>query len=176
MNFTCFFDCCHSGTITRLVAPATVGAAGRDVRARGLRATPEHGGGAPPFRASRCGSARRAARSADMKEVSFTACTDAQTAQEMDGHGQFTVRALGMLRQGSGTMTNGEFHQRVVSAFGGDSSRCRRRSSTARRRRGRAAACSEAAAVAVAAAARARCRSMLARLDEIERRVSRLGL
>jgi hypothetical protein len=54
-----------------------------------------------------------------MKEISFTACNDAQTALEIDGHGQFTVRALGLLRQGLGTMTNRDFHQRVTAAFGG---------------------------------------------------------
>ena len=69
---------------------------------------------------SRCRALRRPPRDVDgMKEVSFTACNDAQTAQEVDGHGQFTVRALAILREGlTGTMTNQEFHRLVTEAFG----------------------------------------------------------
>ena len=118
VNLTCFFDCCHSGTITRMVAPAGVRLVG-DVRRRGLRATPEVEAAHAAFRQS-MRSAAPAPRDVDgMKEVSFTACNDAQTAQEVDGHGQFTVRALAILREGlTGTMTNKEFHRRVTEAFG----------------------------------------------------------
>jgi hypothetical protein len=110
-----------------------------------------------------------------MKEVSFTACNDAQTAQEIDGHGQFTVRALSLLRQGLGAMTNRDFHQRVTAAFG---------STAATQTPG--LDCSPlslslplfggSAAVAAAAQATPDLRDVMARLDALERRISRAGV
>jgi hypothetical protein len=117
VNLTCFFDCCHSGTITRLAAPSPETLRG-DVRTRGLRATPELEAAHAAFRRSLTGGAPAGRGLHDMKEVSFTACNDAQVAQEIDGHGQFTVRALSLLRQGLGGMTNRQFHERVSAAFG----------------------------------------------------------
>jgi hypothetical protein len=117
VNLTCFFDCCHSGTITRLVAPGRAVKTG-DVRVRGLRATAEMEAAHRRFRQG-LGLAAPVGRGADsMKEISFTACTDAQTAQEVNGHGQFTMHALRVLQQGLNGVTNGDFHSRVVTAFG----------------------------------------------------------
>ena len=116
-SLTCFFDCCHSGTITRMVAPKAVMPRG-DVRRRGLRASAEVEAAHAAFRQSMRGAAPAPRGVSDMKEVSFTACSDVQTAQEVDGHGQFTVRALALLRQGPGAMTNADFHRQVTAAFG----------------------------------------------------------
>jgi hypothetical protein len=117
VSVTCFFDCCHSGTITRLAAPGPVRIGG-DVRRRFLNATPEMLAAHRRFRQSVSLAPAAGRGPLTMKEVSFTACTDAQTAQEVDGHGQFTVRAMDILRRGLGGLTNEEFHTRVVAAFG----------------------------------------------------------
>jgi hypothetical protein len=124
VNLTCFFDCCHSGTITRLVAPTPSKARG-DVRIRGFHANPVLEEAHREFRSSlRQASGMRSAPAArgpaSMREVSFSACTDAQTAQEIDGHGQFTLRALKILAGGLEGLTNGIFLDRVLTAFGPD--------------------------------------------------------
>jgi hypothetical protein len=174
VNFTCFFDCCHSGTITRLAAPSPETPRG-DVRTRGLRASPEVEAAHAAFRRSLPETVPAGRAPSDMKEVSFTACNDAQTAQEIDGHGQFTVRALSLLRQGLGAMTNRDFHQRVTAAFG---------STAATQTPG--LDCSPlslslplfggSAAVAAAAQATPDLRDVMARLDALERRISRAGV
>lgn len=122
VNLTCFFDCCHSGTITRLVAPTPVKPAG-DVRVRGFRADDTMEQAHSDFRSElRRGLGIRTAPAsrgpAGMREVSFTACTDSQTAQEIDGHGQFTVRALKILGNGFNGLTNAAFRDKVLAAFG----------------------------------------------------------
>jgi hypothetical protein len=122
VNLTGFFDCCHSGTITRLVAPGPSAPRGADVRGRGFFTTTEQKQAHKRFRAGRREAAPPPRGQLDMKEVSFAACTDAQTAQEIDGHGVFTTRALGILKLGLGTLTNADFHQRVMTAFGSTAS------------------------------------------------------
>jgi hypothetical protein len=119
VNFTCFFDCCHSGTITRMLAPSPALRAAGDVRIRGLRATSEMEAAHRAFRSALGAEAPRQRTAATMREVSFTACLDTQTAKEVGGHGQFTARALTLLRGNLAALTNGAFHERVVSAFGG---------------------------------------------------------
>ena len=171
VSLTCFFDCCHSGTITRLAAPSPITPRG-DVRARGLRATLEVEAAHAAFRRGTRGAtpARRGLH--DMKEISFTACNDAQTAQEIDGHGQFTIRALGLLKQGPGAMTNRDFHQRVTAAFGDMAVMqtpgldCAPASATLPLLGGLAARTGGAPEL----------RDVLARLDALEHRVSRAGL
>jgi hypothetical protein len=124
VNLTCFFDCCHSGTITRLVAPTPVKPAG-DVRVRGFRADDAMEQAHSAFRTDRRRSVGirtiPASRGpAGMREISFSACTDSQTAQEIDGHGQFTVRALKIIGNGMKGLTNSAFRDKVLAAFGSD--------------------------------------------------------
>jgi hypothetical protein len=175
VNFTCFFDCCHSGTITRLVAPTPTSARGADVRSRGLRVTPEVEAAHMSFRTGRREAAPPPRGVLDMKEISFTACTDSQTAQEIDGHGQFTVRALTLLRQGQAGMTNGEFQQRVVTAFGAGSSDQTPQIDCAPAAKMRPLLAAIGGGVAAPSASPA-LESILARLADIDRRVSRLGV
>jgi hypothetical protein len=191
VNMTCFFDCCHSGTITRLVAPTPLAPRGADVRTRGFFTTPEQKAAHKRFRASLRAVAPPPRGRAEMKEVSFAACTDAQTAQEIDGHGQFTVRALPLLRPGS-TISNADFHQRVLAAFGAGASEQTPQLDCAPSAKSRAllsplvetaapsAASASAAGVAsVPAGAGATASSLdeiLARLDGIDRRLARLGV
>ena len=121
VNVTCFFDCCHSGTITRMLAPRDTLPAGSDVRTRGLFATPEMLIAHKQFR-DRLGQQAPTHRGpVTMREVSFAACTDAQTAKEMDGHGAFTVRALDILKGGIDGLTHAAFLSKVTSAFSGTS-------------------------------------------------------
>jgi hypothetical protein len=120
VNVTCFIDCCHSGTVTRLMIGATQrAAASGNRRARWLPATAEMQGAHRRYRAalgrSRSIGPRDAAR---MHEVLFSACLDSELAYESAGHGDFTQRATRLLREGIAGLTNEEFHRRVVAAFG----------------------------------------------------------
>jgi hypothetical protein len=173
VNLTCFFDCCHSGTITRLVAPAPAAPRGADVRARGFFSTQEMKIAHNRFRMGMREVAPPLRGGAEMKEISFTACTDAQTAQEIDGHGQFTVRALALLRQGAASISNADFHQRVVAAFGARVHEQTPQLDCAPGARTRSLLSPIAGLVAPAPPA---IDSVLARLEEIDKRLSRLGV
>ena len=173
VNLTCFFDCCHSGTITRLIGPTPAGQ-NVDVRARFIVATPEMEEAHRRFRAA-LGFRTPAPRDTSaMKEVSFTACTDAQVALEMSGHGQFTVRALGVLRQGGQGLTNEQFYQKVLAAFGGSAAQQTPQLDCAPGSKAR----SLLAAIAGGSASPTPATGMdavMARLDRIEQRLSKLG-
>jgi hypothetical protein len=119
VNLTCFIDCCHSGTITRvMVGPAGAGD-GRDRRARFLPATPEMEATHRLFR-QRMGSTRAAPkRTAEaMRQVVFSACRDYEVAFETSGHGDFTVAATRVLAGGIAGMTHEAFQERVNAVFG----------------------------------------------------------
>jgi hypothetical protein len=118
VNLTCFFDCCHSGTITRFLAAGPAVRPGASIKVRGIRATAQMEAAHRSFRASMRSLAPAPRDASTMREVSFTACTDEQTAKEIDGHGQFTARAIPLLRSAAG-LTNSVFHERIVAAFAG---------------------------------------------------------
>ena len=120
VNFTCFFDCCHSGTISRLAVGSTPGAQplGSDVRARFIDATTTMEEAHRRFR-DKLG-AKRATGSGGpslMKEVVFSACLSSEVAWESDGHGEFTVRALNVLQKAV-DLTNAQFELEVTAQFG----------------------------------------------------------
>lgn len=120
VNVTCFIDCCHSGSITRLMVGPAGGDSGRDVRARFLPATAERQESHRRFR-ERLGltrGRRRGPTQADMRQVVFSACRDYEVAFESDGHGEFTLRATRVLASGIGGVTHEEFQRRVTAAFG----------------------------------------------------------
>lgn len=120
VNVTCFMDCCHSGTITRVMVGPAAGDGGGDVRARFLPATPEVQAAHRKFR-ERLGATRGRAparRPADMRQVVFSACRDFEVAFESDGHGAFTVRATRLLASGIAGVSHDEFQRRVTAAFG----------------------------------------------------------
>jgi Caspase domain len=117
VNVTCFFDCCHSGTNTRLavgVPPLRPGAA----RPRFMRAT---AGMQESHRKFRSGPAQRGLdprRHPDlMRQVVFAACMDREVAYEQNQQGDFTRNALPILRRGE-PMTHEQFQDAVVTAFG----------------------------------------------------------
>jgi hypothetical protein len=119
VNVTCFFDCCHSGTSTRLgVGAPAQRARSADERPRYIVASPELVQAHRRFRMGMGGS-RAAARTgpATMREVLFAACLSNEVAWESNGHGEFTLRATRILAQG-GTVTHEQFERQVREAFG----------------------------------------------------------
>jgi hypothetical protein len=124
VSFTMFMDCCHSGTINRFGIGEPPGASGRaDERSRFIPLTEElkqaylefaaSQGGARAFSMSRT---RNAAK--EENEVLFSACLSTEVAWESNGQGEFTVRATRVLRDRGVAVTNEEFINSVVAAFG----------------------------------------------------------
>ncbi|HWC03068.1 MAG TPA: caspase family protein [Methylomirabilota bacterium] len=128
VNLTCFFDCCHSGTVTRLVRPGPVAAAagvrGGPARKRYLRATDAMIDAHRAFRKGRPVGRGRSGRRAlggvlpDMREMVFTACRADQVAFESDGQGDFTRLVTELLSDRVPDESYAEFHARILRAFG----------------------------------------------------------
>lgn len=116
VNLTCFIDCCHSGTISR--ASMLLGGV-RQRRERFMRATVTMEHQHKEYRKAIGQTRSLPQRQAEhMREVVFSACRSDEVAWENKGHGDYTVRAIDVLKQyGLGT-TNAAFHQSVVAAFG----------------------------------------------------------
>ena len=123
VNMTCFMDCCHSGTISRVgvgAPPAQGARSGKDERKRYVQPTPDIIEAHRRFR-EKAGGRQRALGSGGtslMRDVKFSACLDAEVAWESDGHGEFTLRATRILGAGIDGLTNKEFAQRVLADFG----------------------------------------------------------
>jgi hypothetical protein len=119
VSLTCFIDCCHSGTITRLMVGPAGDGDGLDRRARFLPATPDMEAAHRRFR-ERLGGTRAAPHRSQeaMRQVVFSACRDYEVAFETSGHGDFTVRATRVLAGGVGGLTHEAFQERVHGAFG----------------------------------------------------------
>ncbi len=178
VNVTCFMDCCHSGTNTRMLGPTPVTQTGNS-KARFLKMTPELKQAHVAFRSLRREGPAPPPRTSDgMLEVNFAACRPDQVAFESDGSGDFTHRAVPILRAGIDGLTNDAFLKRVLDAFG-----------TGARQEPILDCASPAAshpllaplvagAVALAAgrtASGAGSDAIVARLDAIERRLTKLG-
>lgn len=131
VNITCFFDCCHSGTMNRLWAASIEDHVSptEQVKARFLPPSAERNEAHKAFRealAEREGERARngfdgggRARGVHAAaEVFFSACRSSESALESNGHGHFTIRATGVLRHGIDGLTNEAFHARVLDAFG----------------------------------------------------------
>ncbi|HEX7088428.1 MAG TPA: caspase family protein [Vicinamibacterales bacterium] len=108
VNLTCFIDCCHSGTSTRLALDAP-----DDERVRRLVLPPSVVAAHRRFRAGRRKPPRRA-----RPEVLFAACRPGELAWETGGHGDFTRKATARLRDAALIATNEEFNDQVAAAFG----------------------------------------------------------
>jgi len=114
---TCFFDCCHSGSATRMFQRrSTVDGRHTDRRARFKKPTTfmkeafQRRLGEVHQRSSRVATLR--------KEVLFSACRDIELAFETDGQGDFTRIAVDLLSNSVGRISNVEFLERVVASFG----------------------------------------------------------
>lgn len=114
-RLTVFMDCCHSGSNTR-VAGQRATPPSPDAKARFVRPTAALQQAHRQWR-EREGSSI-AARGIEHPELLFTACRSDQVAWESGGHGEFTLRATGVLAAVGGTVAARAVHQRVVDAFG----------------------------------------------------------
>lgn len=117
---TCFMDCCHSGTISRTLAPHQP-APLPQAKARFVRSTPAMQDAHRAFRAVL--PPLPAAPGGDqesMREVTFSACKPDQVAYENAGQGDFTRHATAVLKRISApsALTNATFQAMVDGAFG----------------------------------------------------------
>jgi hypothetical protein len=122
VNVTCFMDCCFSGSNTRLFAPTPPRSTGVS-RTRFLPLTPEVTQAYIDARnGSGNGNARALAPAArlasGMREINFAACLPTEPANETNGAGDFTSRAVRILSGGIDGLTNADFQARVLDAFG----------------------------------------------------------
>jgi hypothetical protein len=129
-SLTCFFDCCHSGTMSREAVFSLVEAAQRnpadELKPRFMAPTQEM---IDAYRRQREGAREfgqqsRTLRSAeDLKAVVFSACKDTEVAMERGGHGVFTSLVADTLKKAfdRGT-TNDGFQQDIQKAFGSNKS------------------------------------------------------
>ena len=111
-SLTCFFDCCHSGSITRAHKLAIGARTSVDRRARMLMpsSTMKH---AYRKLRSRVGMFRGSQR-----DVLFSACRSDQLAYENNGQGDFTRHATGLIGRGTFDLSNRDFLERLIDAFG----------------------------------------------------------
>lgn len=119
VNLTCFLDCCHSGSATRLAVGRPAGRRGADERARFLVATDAMVRAHKTFRQRRGSRSRGSARgSGAMRNIAFSACRSKEVAWESGGQGDFTRQAVALLQRGIDGFSNKRFAAEVVRAFG----------------------------------------------------------
>ncbi|MCC3159008.1 caspase family protein [Hymenobacter sp. 15J16-1T3B] len=123
VNLTCFFDCCHSGTITRMLGmtPAHTTPTPNQ-RVRYIPRTAQMADAHRAFRAAHATRSAAASRGpAAMREVTFTACRASELAYETDGSGDFTRRATTLLlAPDAAEVSHLAFQNLVRQAFGAD--------------------------------------------------------
>ena len=119
VNLTCFFDCCHSGTNTRLAIGAALGPATGDSRRRYLPPSQEMMEAHRRFRsgASRRVISRGGLDRSRMRQVVFAACQPNESAWETNGSGDFTRLTLPLLASRR-SVTHSELARAIVNAFG----------------------------------------------------------
>ena len=118
VNFTFFMDNCFSGDISRFAVGRGARPAGTEANSRFLPLPPEVEQAYVASRKAR-GQNRALARGVlrPLRGVLFSACKEDELAWEVNGQGEFTVRATRLLREGTG-LTNRAFQQKVIQAFG----------------------------------------------------------
>lgn len=122
VNLTCFFDCCHSGTISRFgvgVSPENEARGGGGARPRFVAASPALQQAHAAFRHQ----GRKRALSGNpgtdsLKQIVFAACLDSEVAWESNGQGDFTRVAAPLLRAATRGLTNEDFARAVLDKFG----------------------------------------------------------
>ena len=117
VNVTCFMDCCHSGSISR-VLPAE-GEPIKDERPRFIVADDAMIAAHHQYR-QQLGSSRAVGKRdiESMREVVFSACQSSEVAWESAGHGEFTLRATHLLKNGVGSLSHAVFMEQIIAAFG----------------------------------------------------------
>jgi hypothetical protein len=123
--FTMMMDCCHSGTLNRFGIGDPTGSGGnRDERARFLPLTEDLKQAYLQFAQSPKRSARSLTRSRsrdtlqDTSEILFTACLSTEVAFESNGQGEFTLRATRLLHERGDAISNEDFVNAIIGAFG----------------------------------------------------------
>jgi hypothetical protein len=117
VNVTCFIDCCHSATNTRLAGGRQKLPQDPSARARYVVASQDLEQKHADFRRQR-GLSRSGARTEEqMREVNFSACQADQVAMEVAGQGEFTRRATRVLSAGVDGLTHSIFQQRMEESF-----------------------------------------------------------
>ncbi|MET0647930.1 MAG: caspase family protein [Pyrinomonadaceae bacterium] len=121
VNLTCFFDCCHSGSISRFgvgVSEENEARARGGARPRFVPASSALQQAHAEFRLRHGKRGLSGSRGPDsMKQVVFAACLDSEVAWESNGQGDFTRVAAPLLRTAQG-LTNEDFARAVVGKFG----------------------------------------------------------
>jgi hypothetical protein len=113
VNLTCFIDCCHSGTIVRMLAAGPPPLAPGE-KARFLKLTEAEEERYREFRSSHPVARAQSGFYAN----SFAACQDIEVALENAGQGDFTRRAVPLLRTSFRKTSHAEFQRLVTAAFG----------------------------------------------------------
>jgi hypothetical protein len=118
-SLTCFMDCCHSGTITRVLGRTSRAGAGK---ARFMTIAPNSDVAikelARRHRDRAAGHTRAFVDRTALKWITFSACDATELAYESQGNGAFTREATKLLQAGIDGLTNGEVKRRVIDAFG----------------------------------------------------------
>ena len=118
VNLTCFFDCCHSGTITRFAVGGRAPVVPPGKRARFITADD---GLIAQYAAKRRSAGLPKLNGHDqeeMREVVFSACLSSEVALESKGHGDFTRNAIQVFNRGIAGLNNEDFAEGVTQAFG----------------------------------------------------------
>lgn len=119
VNLTCFFDCCHSGTVTRFAVGGRQALPAPGKRARFIRADRQV---IERYVARRQAMTSRSAAGSGgidtMREVVFSACLSSEVALESGDHGDFTRCAMEVLAQDVSGLSNAGFAERVTERFG----------------------------------------------------------
>lgn len=121
VNVTTFIDCCHSGTLNRMLPGGDLRRAlhSGPRRARFLPVTDTMVSAHREFRRRRGLGAPRAARV--KREVHFAACQDDQSAWESNGQGDFTGAAAPLLASAvAGDWSHEQLQDRIRAAFAGN--------------------------------------------------------
>ncbi|MBF0162177.1 MAG: caspase family protein [Magnetococcales bacterium] len=123
VSLTCFLDCCHSGTISRMGRgiTRTLNDPAAGAKARFLTLDEMV---LKRFRKRSNGKKRKRVDSGLVdgatlgRRVVFSACRADEVAWESAGQGEFTLRATRILRQQGVNTSNRDFAKRVEAAFG----------------------------------------------------------
>ena len=116
VNVTCLMDCCNSATNTRLFG-ATPPPLPPGAKVRFMPVDRALMDAHVAFRSAATSVHAPARTLENMREINFAACLEHEQAIETNGSGDFTRRAVTILKQGS-AMTNEEFQRQVTLAFG----------------------------------------------------------
>jgi len=125
VSLTSFFDCCHSGSLSRFAVGQGLAPAGSNLKARYVimrQQWYDRYVARNPLRMAMGARDVDVFRSKQsMRDVVFSACQIHEVAYESDGHGHFTLKAAGLLAGSLGQSTNQQFQQAIVTAFGSGS-------------------------------------------------------